>query len=191
MGERSQFCARGRTQAVDVAIEGVVRGGFGLVAGAAEFRVGAVPGALESGDLALHADKEFGGGGVGEEGGGERGSGSFGEEGAVQVSLDALEAEFLPVGAEHGVDVEGLGGRLGTEVAVVGGDESFVVGGVFAGDDDGGGVDAVFQGIEAGGGLALGGAGSGGLLRVGAIGVDLCGGCHDSDLAWRLREFWG
>ena len=76
------------------------------------------------------------------------------------------------------------------EVAVVGVDEGFVVGGIFAGDDDGGGVDAVFQGIEAGGGLALGGAGSGGLLRVGAIGVDLSRGCHDSDLACRLREFW-
>ena len=65
---------------------------------------------------------------------------------------------------------------------MVGGDES-VVGGIFAGADDGGGVDAVFQGIEAGGGLALDGAGSGGLLRVGAIGGDLSGACHDYDLA--------
>ena len=191
LGERSQFRACRSTQAVDVAIEGVVRVGFGLAAGAAEFGVGAVPGAFEGGDLALHAGEEFGSGGVGEKGGGEGGAGGFGEEGAVEVGLDALEAEFLPVGAEHGVDVEGLGGGLGTEVAMVGGDEGFVVGGVFAWDDDGGGVDAVFQGIEAGGGLALGGAGSGGLLRVGAIGVDLCGGCHDSDLARRLREFWG
>ena len=108
----------------------------------------------------------------------------------MQVSLDALQAALLPVGAEHGIDVESLGGGLGAEVAVVVGDEGVVVGGIFAGDDDGGGVDAVFQGIEAGGGLALGGAGSGGLRRVGAICVDLCGGCHDYDLAWRLREFW-
>ena len=41
----------------------------------------------------------------------------------------------------------------------------------------------MLQGVEAGGGLALDGAGSGGLLRVGAIGVDLSWGCHDSDLA--------
>ena len=78
---------------------------------------------------------------------------------------------------------------MGTEVAVVVGDEGVVVGGIFAGDDDGGGVDAVFQGIEAGGGLALGGAGSGRLQRVGAICVDLGWGCHDYDLARRLREF--
>src|SRR6185369_11126368 len=156
-----------------------------MAAGAAEFGVGTVPGALEGGDLALHAGEEFGGRGSGEEGGGQGCAGSFGEEGAVEVSLDALEAALLPVGAEHGVDVEGLGWGLGAEVAVVAGGESVVVGGIFAGDDDGGGVDAVFQGIEAGGGLALGGAWSGGLLRVGAVCVNLGGGCHDYDLAWR------
>ena len=63
------------------------------------------------------------------------------------------------------------------------GSEGIVVGGVFAGDDDGGGIDAVFQGIEAGSGLALDGAGSGGLQRVGAIGGDLGWCCHDYDLA--------
>jgi hypothetical protein len=183
LGERSQFRASRSTQAVDVAIEGVVGIGFGLAAGAAEFGVGAVPGALEGGDLTLDAGEEFGGRGVGEECGGKGSAWGFGEESAVQVGLDALEPEFLPVGAEHGIDVEGLGGGLGSEVAVVGGDEGFVVGRIFSGDDDGGGIDAVFQGIEAGGGLALGGAGSGGFLRVGAICVDLCGGCHDSDLA--------
>jgi len=169
LGERSQFCARGSTQAIDVALKCVIRVGFGLAAGAAEFGIGAVPGALEGGDLALHAGEEFGGRGIGEEGGGQGCAGSFGEEGAVEVGLDALEAALLPVGAEHGVDVEGFGGGLGTEVAVVVGGEGVVVGGVFAGDDDGGGVDAVFQGIEAGGGLALGGAGSGGLLRCAGI----------------------
>jgi len=122
----------------------------------------------------------------GEESGGERGAGGFSQQGAVEVGLDTLEAALLPVGAEHGVDVEGLGGGFGTEVAVVVGDEGVVVGGIFAGDDDGGGVDAVFQGIEAGGGLALGGAGSGRLQRVGAICVNLCWACHDYDLAWRL-----
>ena len=105
--------ARRGTQAVDVAVEGVVRVGFGLVARAAEFGVGAVPGALESGDLALHTGEEFGGGGVGEEGGGEGSAWGFGEEGAVEVSLDTLEAALLPVGTEHGIDVEGLGGGPG------------------------------------------------------------------------------
>ena len=79
LGERSQFRARGSTQALDVAVEGVVRFGFGLAAGAAEFGVGAIPGAFEGGDLALYAGEEFGGWGGGEEGGGEGGSRGFGE----------------------------------------------------------------------------------------------------------------
>src|SRR5258706_571469 len=90
---------------------------------------------------------------------------------------------FSSVGGQSRVE-------LGADGVVVVGDESVVVGGIFAGDDDGGGVDAVFQGIEAGRGLALGGAGSGGLLRVGAIRVDLSRGCHDYDFACQLREFW-
>jgi hypothetical protein len=103
----------------------------------------------------------------------------------VEVGLDALHAALLPIGTEHGIDVEGFGGGLGAVLVEVVGGQSVVIGGVFAGDDDGGGVDAVLQGVEAGSGLALDGAGSGGLLRVGAIGRDLCGGCHDSDLAHR------
>jgi hypothetical protein len=59
---------------------------------------------------------------------------------------------------------------LGAVLVSVIGSECIVFGGVFAGDDDGGGVDAMFQGVEAGGGLALDGAGAGGLLRIGAIG---------------------
>ena len=90
LGERSQFCARGSTQAVDVAIEGLVGVGFGLASGAAEFGVGAVPGAFEGGNLALHAREEFGGRGVGEEGGSQGCAGGFGEERAVEVGLDAL-----------------------------------------------------------------------------------------------------
>ena len=66
----------------------------------------------------------------------------------MEIGLDALEAALLPVGAEHRVDVEGFGGGLGAEVAMVGGGESVVAGGIFAGDDDGGGIDAVFQGID-------------------------------------------
>ena len=161
-----------------------------MCAGAAEFGIGAVPGAFEGGDLALDADEEFGGGGLGEEYGGEGVAGRFGEDGVVEIGLDALEAALLPIGAEHGIDVEGFGGGLGAVLVVVVGGEGVVIGGVFAGDDDGGGVDAVLQGVEAGGGLALDGAGSGGFLRVGAIGGDLSGGCHDYDLARGWRGIW-
>ena len=77
-------------QAVEVAIHGLVNGGFGLLAGAAEFGVSSIPGALEGGDLALHAAEEFRGRGIGEEGSCEGCAGGFGEEGAVEVGLDAL-----------------------------------------------------------------------------------------------------
>ena len=161
--------------------------------GTAEFGVGAVPGAFEGGDLALDAEEEFGGGRLGEEDGGEGVIGRFGHDGAEEIGLDGFEAALLPIGADHGIDVEGFGGGLGAVLDEVLGDERVVDFGVFAGDDDGGGVHAVFQGVEAGGGLALDGAGSGGLLRVGAIGVDLCWGCHDSDLARERSGFrgWG
>ena len=156
-----------------------------MCAGAPEFGIGAVPAAFEGGDLALDADEEFGGGGLGEEYGGEGVSGRFGEDGAEEIGLDALEAALLPIGAEHGTDVEGFGGGLGAELLEVVVGQGVVIGGVFAGDDDGGGVDAVLQGVEAGDGLALDGAGSGRFLGIGLIGRDLSGGCHDYDLAWR------
>ena len=72
-----------------------------------------MPGALEGGDLALGAGEEFGGGGIGEEGGGEGVAGGSVEDGAVEIGLDALEAALLPVGAEHGIEVEGFGGDWG------------------------------------------------------------------------------
>ena len=56
--------------------------------------------------------------------------------------------------------MEFFGGGCGAEIAVVGAGEGVVIGGIFAGDDDGGGGDAVLQGVEAGDGLALDGAGS-------------------------------
>src|SRR5204863_4071068 len=92
-------------------------------------------------------------------------------------------AALLPVGADHGVDVKGFGGRGGMELAAVFGDEGVVFGGVFAGDDDGLRVESMLQSVEAGGGLALGGAGSGGHLRVGAIGCGLCWSSHSSAIA--------
>jgi hypothetical protein len=45
--------------------------------------------------------------------------------------------------------VEEFAGRFGAELAVVVGGEGLAIGGIFAGDDDGSGVDAVFEGVEA------------------------------------------
>ena len=109
----------------------------------------------------------------------------------MEIGLDANEAALLPIGAEHGVDVEVFGGGFRAVAALVVGGEGVVVGGIFAGDHDGSGVDAVFQGVEAGGGLALGGAGSGRFLRVGAICGDLSWSSHDYELARGRRGTWG
>ena len=89
-----------------------------------------MPGAFEGGDLALDADEEFGGGGLGEEGGGEGVIGRFGDYGAVEIGLDDFEAALLPIGAEHGIDVEGFGGGLGAVLVEVMGDEGVVTRGL-------------------------------------------------------------
>ena len=171
MRDRSQFGGDGSWGGE---VAAAVHGGFGrrfaLGAGTAEFVVGAVPRAFEGGDLALGAGEEPGGGGIREQGRCEGVIGRFGHDGAVKVGLNGFEAAFLPFGTDHGIDVEGFGGGFGPVLVVVLGGEGLVFGGIFAGDDDAGGVDAVFQGVEAGGGLALDGAGSGGLLRIGAVG---------------------
>jgi hypothetical protein len=65
------------------------------------------------------------------------GIGTFGEEGAVEFGLGALEAALLPVGANERVDVELFEGGLGGELAVVLLGDGFVGGGFFAGNDDG------------------------------------------------------
>ena len=160
-------------------VEGACTILVGLFAQAVEFAKGAVPGTVVGGDLALDTGEEAGGGGIGEEGGSEVGGGGFGEDGAVEIGLDALEAAFVPVGAEEGIDVEALVGRLGLVGVAIGVGKGLVFGGVFAGEDEGLGVEGVFEGVEAAGGFARSGARSGRFERVGAVGGDLRGGCHD------------
>jgi hypothetical protein len=53
------------------------------------------------------------------------------------VGLGGFEASFVPIGADHGVDVEALFGGDGAVGVVVGLGEGVVFGGVFAGEDDG------------------------------------------------------
>ena len=77
--ERSQFAGHGSGAGeVEVVVQRACGGGFGLGAGAAELVIGAMPGAFEGGDLALHAEEEFGGGRLGKEDGGEGAIGRFG-----------------------------------------------------------------------------------------------------------------
>jgi hypothetical protein len=179
-GERSQWLVRrAGERAIEKRRKGCIFSGFGVVAAAMELAMGPVPGAFERGQLTLDPGEEFGGGTVAEEDGAEVGAGGLGEEGAIELRLDAAKAPLVPIGADHGVDVEGFG-RVGrAEAGVVVADEGLVFGGIFAGDDNGFGVEAVLECVEAGGGLARIGAGSGRFLRVGAIGGDLCWCSHD------------
>jgi len=69
--------------------------------------------------------------------------------------------------------------------------------GVFAGDDDGGGVDAGLEGIEADGFFALVGRGSGGPLRISRL-ASIClmvaivaGLLPDSIVAGECKGIWG
>src|ERR1035438_10013889 len=75
MRERSQFAGGGqgwhRAEAVQVVLEGLAGGVLGLLSSTADLCIGAVPGAFEGGNLALDADEELGGGGLGEQCGGE------------------------------------------------------------------------------------------------------------------------
>src|ERR1019366_6523903 len=101
-----------------------------------------------------------------------------GDENLEEVSLDAGIAPPVPVGLDEGFHEEALQGADGVELLAIFERVGFEFGGVFAGDHEGSSFDAEFQGIEAGSGLAVIGARPGGALRVEAIGVDLCGGCH-------------
>ena len=58
---------------------------------------------------------------------------------------------------------------------------------VLAGEGDVAGEEAVFEGVAAGVGLALGCTRAGGELGIPAIGFDLIIGCH-SDLGGRLTD---
>ena len=114
-----------------------------------------------------------------------------GEDGAVEVGLDALEAAFVPVGADEGIDVEVLVGGLGMVGVVIGFGEFPVFGGIFAGEDEARGVEAMFEGVEAAGGFARFGARSGGFERVGSVGGDLSRSCHDLAITCGQAGFWG
>ena len=143
-----------------------------FVEGIAVVAVGGVDAALEAGEIVGVvveglADLDFV---VGPEG----------VEGALLPELGLADAKTAeePFGVDEGVDEHALLGGGGVEAAVVFRLEGFEVGGFFAADDLGFGVDAGFEGIHAGGRFALGSVGAGGFLCVEAIGLDLFLGCH-------------
>jgi len=100
------------------------------------------------------------------------------EDTLVELGLDGAEAAEEPVAIDEGVDEEALVGGGGVEAGVVFADEFLEGSPGFAADELSFGVDAGFEGIHGGAGLALVGAGSGGFLRVEAIGCELFLRCH-------------
>jgi hypothetical protein len=95
-----------------------------------------------------------------------------------ELGFDAAEAALGPFGGDEGVDERELVGVGGVKMLAEGRGEGFELGGIFAGDDLGVGVDTRFQGVEGGDGFAFGGSGAGGFLGVETIGVDLGFGGH-------------
>jgi hypothetical protein len=95
-----------------------------------------------------------------------------------ELGFDGTEAAEEPLAVDEGVDEHALLGGGGAEAVVIFAGEFLEGGGEFAADELGLGVDAGLEGIHGGAGLALGGAGSGGFLRVEAIGCELSLGCH-------------
>ena len=105
--------------------------------------------------------------GIGEDGGVE------GELGVPDLGLEVAEAADAPFVLHDGVDEVALARGDGAEFPVVFVGEAGEIGGIFAEDDLGFGMDAGFQGIHAGGLFAGVRAGAGGELRIATIRFDL------------------
>jgi len=127
---------------------------FGLEA--AEILEGVAVIAVRPVDTALEAREEVG---VFTEGLGDFDllAGHHGESGALLPELGFADTEAAeePFSVDEGIDEHALLGCGGVEAVVIFGFEGFEVGGFFAADDLGFGVDAGFQGIHGGAGLAL------------------------------------
>ena len=91
--------------------------------------------------------------------------------------LDAEEAVVEPHAVDGFVTESVLDVGARAEALLDFADEGGELGGVFAGEDVGVGVDAEFDGVAGRGGFAFGGARAGGMLRVGDGGGELgwCG----------------
>jgi hypothetical protein len=90
--------------------------------------------------------------------------------GGVEGGVGFLEALESPSEADGAVGEEEFGGGHGAEVGDEGAAEVVEGGGVFVGEEGGGGESAVAEGVLGGGAFAGGGAGAGGFLGVLAVG---------------------
>ncbi len=105
--------------------------------------------------------------------------------------FETADATKTPSGTDKLVDEGLLGGSLGVEFGESGFEELFEGGVFFGGKDEIGCGEAVGESVEADGSASFGGAGTGALLGVAAIGVDLFFGGHCFGPAGRARRFQG
>ena len=161
----------------------VAFGGFALPQHRPKLDDGAIHGRAGRGLVAL----EFGHGRfvIGAEQPGQgRGHGQIGEGGGDDLGLPLGGAADLPPGEGEVIDQDGVAEEeaaiaLGDDVAQTG--EFF---GLFAGQEHFGAGESVDEGVEGGTFLALGGLGPGGVLSIGAIGVNLGLRRHRMILSW-------
>jgi hypothetical protein len=137
-------------------------------------------GALDGGEFSVIVEKNFA-------------RGDDCPVGGLQLDVAAPEIPDLGFGAAHAaeepfvvderVDEETLGGVSGRVAFVVLGSEGGEIFGGFREDNLGSGEDAVLERIETGVGAALGRAGAGGFLCIGAAGRGLLLGWYLNDLS--------
>jgi hypothetical protein len=167
MGVGARRAGRGGIRAgVDdgVEVEGLET--FELTEGVAVVALGGINGALEAAEGAITVEERLA----------ER-SVVVGVVGGIDfvgpdLGFGGAEAAEGPDGADQDIDLIALGGGDGAVAGEVLFGEGGELRGIFAGNDEGLGVEAGFQGIHGGAGLTLGGAGAGGGMAWGAIGGD-------------------
>jgi hypothetical protein len=157
-------------------------GGQAVLLECLELGEGVFIGLFHEGDAAVEAH-EFGMGVV--EGFAEGDAVETGGAGGVEfpeVGFGAEEATEHPLVADEGIDLEALFGGAGLEAGEIFDLEAVEIGALLAVAELGIGVEAGFESVLGRHSFALGGARTGGLLRVEAIGLDLTEGCHRGSL---------
>ena len=183
-------------------------GGLGLVlifgepvsAAAAELLGGAEDGAVQAGFVALEAGQDAFRAAVGVALGDE-GEAAHWVEGAipaivifdqafvfvlVEGGFHALHPQPAPGGHGDLGDEEFLGGGGGLVFGVEPVEQGVELGGIFAGQNEGFGVQAVFEAVETDGGAAFGRGRARAVLRVETVSFDLSVSGHETPLVERL-----
>jgi hypothetical protein len=136
------------------------------------------PGGLLAAEEFAH---DVGAGGILNKGGGVGGGGGvvhLVEEGVEELGFEPSVTVLEPGGADDDFDELGFDGTGGCELAMEVFGELSELGGIFTGDDEGGGVQSMLHSVEAGDGLACDGGGAGGVLGVALVDCGSCERCH-------------